>query len=154
MAHCQHFPFSAQTLGEGILRGCEYVNLTIVSKCRKAKFTANRRIVDLIYPGSKSIVFLEKEGVYVTDDTEYTEEEFPLPTVYEVTGTYDKGATFWFTVESDANTDPENTEVSLRGSESYITIEQPVFDEERRFVKGVSHKLLQAIVDTCGGHEY
>lgn len=153
MAHCQYFPISAQDLGNGICARCSYVNLSIVSKGRKAKLVENSKMTNLIAPESQSVVFIDEPGVYTTEESVYLEGEFSLPTVHVVTGTYSRGATFSFSVISDADSYPLGLSVALKGCDSHIVIEQPVFNEEKKFVSGVSAPLLQAIVDTCGGYE-
>lgn len=160
MVHCQYFPISGEDLANGIGSRCSYVKFTVTSKGRRAKLVENSELANLIAPRSQSVMFLDEPGIYTTDDVlcsddaACSEGEFFLPTVHQVTGTYDRGATFSFSVSSDADEYYPGTRVALAGCESHITIEKPVFNEERKFVSGVSTPLLQAIIDTCGGLEY
>lgn len=155
MAHCQYFPLSIKSFGEGIIRGCDYVTITIVSECRRAKLgMENSKMADLFAPGNKSVVFTDEVGVYVTDETVYADDEFPVPVIHKVSGNYDRGATFSFSVTSDAFRYDPGLNVSLGGCDSYITIPEVVFDENKKFVSGVSPTLLQAVIDCCGGREW
>jgi hypothetical protein len=150
--HTVNFPTDAESLCEGISRRCGYAKKMVVKTLfRKGRLVESSDLVKAMWPGSQSFSFIGDD--FINDEEDLLEGEFPIAVKYEVDGVYEKGAPFHFSIESDGLDIPPNIKLSFRGCDAYITYENAVF-EDKKFVRGVSNSLLEAIVDTCGGREY
>ena len=150
--HTVNFPADAESLCEDISHRCHYASKMIVkTSYRRGKLVQSSDLVNAMWPCSQSFSFIGED--FISGEGELSEGEFPIAVKYEVDGTYEKGAPFHFSIESDALDIPPNVKLSFRGCDAYVTYEKAVF-ENKKFVRGVSDSLLEAIVDTCGGREY